>query len=155
MKLVGLVILGFVASVVLCILFSLLLELIFDTAAGRPDVFKANEALAMLLAVFAVMPIAFFLGSIVTGYFSFYEIENKWLLLWMVPVLYLDLAGVCVSVVGFMLDRFIDVNPPGPHFLRGILFAILMGLYWYLASAGGVFLGYYLRERFAKWWYGD
>jgi hypothetical protein len=155
MKLVGLVILGLVSSIVICLLLSLLLELIFDTVAGRPDVFKANEALGMLLAAFAVMPIAFFLGSMVTGYLSFYEIENKWSLLWMAPVLYLELAGVCVSVVGFLLDRFIDVNPPGPHFLRGILFTIAIGLYWYSASAGGVFLGYYLRERFAKWWYGD
>jgi hypothetical protein len=73
----------------------------------------------------------------------------------MAPVLYLELLGVFVTVVGFLLDAFIGVNPPGPYFLRGILFAILMGLYWYSASAGGVFLGYFLRERFAKWWYGD
>jgi MFS family permease len=155
MKLVGLVILGLVASAALYIPLFLLLGLILDTVAGRPDAFQVNEGLGMLLAVFAVMPIAFFLGSMVTGYFSFYDIENKWSLLAMAPVLYLELAGVCISIVGFLLDRFIDVNPPGPHFLRGILFTILMGLYWYLASAGGVFLGYYLRERFAKWWYGD
>jgi hypothetical protein len=155
MKLVGLVFLGLVASVVLCLLLSLLLELILNTVAGRPDAFKANEALAMLLAAFAIMPIAFFLGSMVTGYFSFYDIEHKWSLLAMAPVLYLELAGVCISVVGFLLDRFIDVNPPGPYFLRNILSAIAIGLYWYSASAGGVFLGYYLRERFAKWWYGD
>jgi purine-cytosine permease-like protein len=155
MKLVGLVFLGLVASAVLYMPLCLLLGLILDTVAGRPDAFQANEGLGMLLAVFAVMPIAFFLGSIVPGYFSFYDIEHKWSLLWMAPALYLELAGVCISVVGFLLDRFIDVNPPGPHFLRDIFFVILMGLYWYSASAGGVFLGYYLRERFAKWWYRD
>jgi hypothetical protein len=155
MKLVGLVFLGLVASIVFYIPLFLLLELIFDTAAGGPDALKVNEGLGMLLAVFAVMPIAFFLGSIATGYFSFYDIENKWLLLWMAPALYIELAGVCFAVVGFLLDRFIDVNPPQPGFLWYLWFPILMGLCWYLASAGGVFFGYYLRERFAKWWYGD
>jgi hypothetical protein len=155
MKLVGLVILGLVASIVFYIPLFLLLELILNTAAGRPDALKVNEGLGMLLAAFAITPLAFFLGSMVTGYFSFYEIENKWLLLWMAPALYVELLGLCGFGVAFLLDRFIDVNPPGPHFLRGILFVILMGLYWYSASAGGVFLGYYLRERFAKWWYRD
>jgi hypothetical protein len=154
MKLVGLVILGlvssFAAGMLLLFLFSLILK-----ATGNADSGNIGEGAGMLLVVFAVMPIAFFLGSMITGYFSFYEIEDKWLLLWMAPVLYLELAWLCVSVVIFLLDRFIDVNPPGQYFLQSILISIGIGLYWYAASAGGVFLGYYIRDRFVKWWYGD
>jgi hypothetical protein len=72
----------------------------------------------------------------------------------MAPALYVNLIWICVASVVFLLDRFIDVNPPGPYFLQTLLITIGMGLLWYVASAGGVFLGYFLRERFAKWWYG-
>jgi hypothetical protein len=151
MKLVGLVFLGLIASGIAYALLFLLLGLVFTNLVST----KMDENVGMIMGFLVILPLAFFLGSIVTGYFSYYDIEHKWSLLAMAPVLYLELAGVCVSVVGFLLDRFIDVNPPGPHFLRNILFPIGLGLYWYSASAGGVFLGYYLRERFAKWWYRD
>jgi hypothetical protein len=116
---------------------------------------KISEGAGMLISVLVIAPLAFLIGSFITGYFSYYDIEHKWSLLWMAPALYLELAGVCLAVVKFLLDRFIDVNPLGPHFIQGLLMSVAGGLYWYLASAGGVFLGYFLRERFAKWWYGD
>jgi hypothetical protein len=73
----------------------------------------------------------------------------------MAPALYVNLLWMSIALLQFLLDAFIDVNQPGPGFLRGLLFPIGMGLYFYLASAGGVFLGYYLRERLMKWWYRD
>jgi hypothetical protein len=46
----------------------------------------------------------------------------------MAPALYLELLGVCGSIVAFLLDRFIDVNPPQPGFLRNLWIPILIGL---------------------------
>ncbi len=151
MKLVGLVFLGLIASGIAYALLFLLFWLVFTNLVST----KMDENVGMIMGFLVILPLAFFLGSIVTGYFSYYDIEHKWSLVWMAPALYLELAGLCISIVGFLLDRFIDVNPPGPYFIRGIFFTIAIGLYWYLASAAGVFLGYYLRERLVKWWYGD
>ncbi len=154
MKLVGLVILGLVSSFAASVLLVMLLMLIAKTT-GNTGSEKISEAAGMLISALVIAPLALLIGGFPTGYFSYYDIENRWLLLWMAPALYLELAGVCIAVVGFLLDRFIDVNPPQPGFLLYLWFPILMGLYWYTASAGGVLLGYFLRERFAKWWYGD
>lgn len=146
MKLVGLVFLGLVASVVVYFLLFLLLTLVFR---------NIDEQTGLLIVVFAVTPLAFFIGSIVTGYFSYYEIEDKWLLVWMAPALYLELLGLFGSGAAFLLDAFIGVNAPPPGSWRYLWVPIVMGLLWYIASAGGVFLGYLLRERLVKWWYGD
>lgn len=145
MKLVGLVFLGLIASAVFYFPLGLLIGVIFP-----------NIGWGMLFACFfAVMPLAFLLGSIVTGYFSYYDIEDKWLLIWMAPALYLNVLWISVAAVRFSLDAFIGVNPPGPGFLRDLLISVAIGLLWYIASAAGVFLGYFLRGKFAKWWYGD
>ena len=157
MKIVGLIILGLIASAVLYLPVFMLVAMVFrlgEILLGVPDS-NANEGIVFLVTLFVVVPIAFLLGSIVTGYFSYYDIEDKWSFLWMAPALYLNLLWICVAGVAFLLDAFIGVNAPGPGFLRGLWVPVVLGLLWYIASAGGVFLGYYLRERFAKWWYGD
>ena len=151
MKLVGLVFLGLIASGIAYALLFLLLGLVFTNLAFT----KMDENLGLIMGFLVVLPLAFFIGSIVTGYFSYYDIEHKWSLLMMAPALYINMVWMGIAILGFLLDAFIGVNPPGPYFLRNILIPIAVGLYWYLASAGGVFLGYYLRERFAKWWYRD
>jgi hypothetical protein len=157
MKLIGLVFLGLVSGFAItyggAFLIAWLLSLIpnGNVTAGAGG--GGGEA-GLLTGFLVVFPIAFFIGGIVTGYFSYNDIEDKWSLLFMAPALYVNLIWICVASVVFLLDRFIDVNPPGPYFLQTLLITIGMGLLWYVASAGGVFLGYFLRERFAKWWYG-
>jgi hypothetical protein len=146
MKRAGLVILGIIASgIVYWLLFRLLTKL-----------FGHIGEEGMLISVFYVTPLAFLIGSFPTGYFSYYDIEDKWSLTLMAPALYVNLCWITVAVLGFLLNAFMGNNTPGRYgFLVSFLLPIGVGLYWYLASAGGVFLGYYLRERFAKWWYGD
>jgi hypothetical protein len=150
MKLVGLVLLGLVVSAALYFPVFLLIGLILETMG-----FKFSESLGMLLAFFAVIPIAFLLGSIIPGYFSYYDIENKWSLTLMAPALYVNLLGICVFGVQFGLEVFMGDAPSRYGFLGGLLIPLGIGLLWYLPSLAGVFLGYYLRQRFAKWRFGD
>ena len=125
MKQVGLVFLGLIASAVFYFPLALLIGVIFP-----------NIGLGMLLVCFfVVMPLAFLFGSIVTGYFSYYQFENKWALLVMAPALYSNMLFM------FTFDE---------------LWLVFLGcLYWYLSSLAGVGLGYFLRGKFAKWRYGD
>ena len=157
MKRVGLVFLGLIASAVLYLPVSMLVVIVFEVLEALPGDFAVNigKGGGFLLAIFVVVPITFLFGSMITGYFSYYEFENKWGLIWMAPALYLNLSWMCVASVQFGLDAFIEVNPPGPGFVTGLLTSVAIGLLWYLASWAGVVLGYYLRGRLAKWWYGD
>jgi hypothetical protein len=151
MKLMGLVFLGIIASVVVYFLVFMLVAkvLMGDLAVG------IGEGVGWLLAVFIIWPIAFLTGSILTGYFSYYEIENKRPLLFMAPALYVNLVWMGLAAVRFALGAFVGVNSPRPGFVTGILAPVAIALLWYLASWAGVLLGYCLRERFAKWWFGD
>jgi len=148
MKRVGLVFLGLVASAIAGWLLTPVYVMVF------PDIEGCHAP--PLSALLILVPIAFLIGSIVTGYFSYHELEDKWGLIWMAPALYYNLLFVCVTGTLFLLDSFIGVNEPrNTDFLFEILIPFLIGLYWYLASLAGVILGYLLRERFARWWYGD
>ena len=156
MKLIGLVFLGLIASAVFYFPVFILVAIVLKVVEVLLGDFAANISEGgLLLAIFVVVPITFLLGSMITGYFSYYEIENKRSLPLMAPALYLNLSWMGAAAVRFALDAFIGVNPPGPGFVTGLLTSAAMGLLWYLASWAGVVLGYYLRERFAKWWYGD
>jgi hypothetical protein len=151
MKLVGLVFLGLIASGIAYALLFLLLGLVFTNLVST----KMDENLGMIMGFLVVLPIAFFLGSIVTGYFSYYDIEHKWSLLMMAPALYVFLLAMGTALTGSLLHGFISNGWSIGTFLYDYWGLILAGPLWYSASAGGVFLGYYLRERFAKWWYRD
>jgi hypothetical protein len=123
---------------------------------GIIKIFPAmNGEAAMLPGFLIVMPLSFLIGSLLTGYFSFYEIEDKWALLILPPALYTGLISMCVGGVAFLLDAFIDVNDRGHINLRNAGIAFLIGLFYYLSSLAGVAAGYFLRERIAKWYYGD
>ena len=83
MKLVGLVFLGFIAIIIVGLLLDIVIVKAFPHISG---------GCGYLWVPFLItMPIAFLVGSIVTGYFSYYELENKWKLLWMAPALYWNL----------------------------------------------------------------
>jgi hypothetical protein len=151
MKLVGLVFLGLVASVVIYFPIAILLSMLVSIVFRDP-----GEAVVMLLAVLGIIPVSLLLGSTITGYFSYYEIENKWELLWMSPVLYCSLIWAFVAGVVFLLDLYAGVDKSNnTGFLSGLWVLVLMALYWYLASLAGVRLGYFLRGRIVRWWYGD
>ncbi len=161
MKRVGLVFLGLIASAVFYLPVSILVVIvlsIIDKVGGfLPGDFAVNigEGVMFLLTIFVIVPISFLFGSMITGYFSYYEIEDKRSLPLMAPALYLNLSWMGAAGVRLGLDAFIGVNPPRPGFVTSLLASAAIGLLWYLASWAGVVLGYYLRERFTKWWYGD
>jgi hypothetical protein len=143
MKLVGLVILGLITSgIIYWLLFMLLIKL-----------FGHIGEEGILINVLGVTPLALLIGSFPTGYFSYYDIENKWGLTGLAPGLYYGLLLMCMAGFSSIMDCL--GGDPIWHIAGALGIGLLIGSYWYLASAGGVFLGYYLRERFAKWWYGD
>ncbi len=148
MKLVGVVFLGFVASVVIGLLLEWVVLKVLPSIEG--------DDAYLWIPLLITLPIAFLLGSIVTGYFGYYEVENKWRLVWMAPALYCNLTFIFVAGLQFALDRFIDVNDArNSGSFWGLWMPFLVGLYWYLASLGGVGLGYFVRGRIVRWWYGD
>jgi hypothetical protein len=130
MKLVGLVILGFVASFAAAALNSTLFSLFASSNLHTDD----------MIFLLGVVPISFFLGSIVTGYFSYYDIEDKGHLCFMAPALYLVLLFIAILIK----ERAV------PFINQGIFFVIVFGTIWYLSSLAGVFFGYELREYLAE-----
>jgi hypothetical protein len=157
MKRVGLVFLGLIASAVFYFLVCILFEIVFEVLGPLLSDFTDNigDAAAYFLVFIVVIPISFLFGSMITGYFSYYEIEDKRSLPLMAPALYVNLLLIGMAAVQFGLDAFMEVNPPGPGFVTGLLIFAAIGLLWYLTSWAGVVLGYYLRERFVRWYYGD
>ena len=155
MKLVGLVFLGLVSGFGITYLLVWLLALLIGGGGTAGHGGGGDSGPGLLIGFLVVFPIAFFIGGIVTGYFSYYEIEDKWSLLWMAPALYVFLLAMGAALTGSLLHGFISNGWSIGTFLYDYWGLILAGPLWYSASAGGVFLGYYLRERFAKWWYGD
>ncbi len=146
MKLIGLIFLGLIASsIVYALLFMLFIKLFSNI----------GEA-GLLITVLIITPLSFLIGSFPTGYFSYYDIEEKRSLLLMVPALYFNLVWMIAFSVMFLVNAFVGVNePPRYGFIIGLLIPAGIGLLWYLASLAGVMLGYFLRDRYAKWWYGD
>ncbi|MCK4753420.1 MAG: hypothetical protein KAS75_08230 [Planctomycetes bacterium] len=146
MKRVGLIFLGFVSIVIVYLLLILVGEKFFPNT--NTEGCHGPSFSALLIA----MPIAFLMGSVVTGYFSYYEFESKWGLIWMAPILYFNLSLLGFATLQFLLDSFIEVNDTSiVGFLSGLWFPFLIGLVWYLASLAGVVLGYLLRGRIVRW----
>jgi hypothetical protein len=148
MKLAGLVFLGLIASIAFSVIPGFVIMKVW------PNI-KVDETYLWIPA-FITMPIGFFFGSIVTGYFSYYEIEKKWKLIWLSPILYLILFWIIRSIVEYSLDSFTGVNKSDQPFSKtGSLIAFLMFLLWFLSSLAGIGTGYFLREKIVNWWYGD
>jgi hypothetical protein len=141
MKLAGLVFLGMIISVVLW--WATLTFLLRNIGEGR----------GMLLSFLVIGPLSFLIGSIITGYFSYYDIEDKWSLLAIVPALYVYLLSIGAAFMGSLLHGFIKNDWSIRNFFYDYQGLFLMGLLWTVASAAGVFLGYFLRDRLVKWWY--
>jgi hypothetical protein len=158
MKLVGLVFLGLVSGFAItyaaAYLIAWLLSLLIKTN-GTAVSGGGGEATGLLIGFLVVFPIAFFIGGIVTGYFSYHEIDNKWSLPLIAPALYSNVLFLCVVVAQIGIDAFVHNDTTGLGFLASLWVPVALCFYWYLASLAGVALGYYLRERIVKWWYGD
>jgi hypothetical protein len=152
---IGLIVFGFVASVIIAILLGMLVPRFF------PD-FHGDDPRLLFISLLIIAPVSFLLGSSFTGYFSYYDIEDKWMLLWLPPVMYFNLLFVLVSTCMSLLSKFLstfsyanNADNTGSSILAGFGFVITIGLYWYLMSLAGVGLGYFLRSRFVNWWYKD
>ena len=151
MKLIGLVFFGFVSSVIIGILLSMLVPRVF------PD-FYGDDPRILFISVLIVIPIAFLIGSIFTGYFSYYSIEDKWMLLWLPPAMYCNLLFLCLTVGSFLLEEFVDAFMNANYaenagFFKGLWGPVLIALYWHLMSLAGVGFGYFLRAQIVRWWY--
>jgi hypothetical protein len=138
MKRIGLVLLGLVVSAVFVPLIGFLASIFVSNIRGDVEV--------PLFFMFVIIPIAFFIGSSVTGYFIYYEVENRWAFLLVAPAFYCDL--LCVLV--FLSNVFVGYNTQNPLFWRGLWVSLATGLWWYIISLAGVELGYNIRERFAE-----
>jgi hypothetical protein len=125
LKLAGIVFLGVIA----CLLTTLLITFTLSPVMGSND---RN----MWIVFFIILPVGFFFGSIVTGYFSYYNINTRWSLLWLTPGLYCIFWMFVISFEG----------------AAGWLFLLVI-LCYYLASLAGVWLGYGIRRQIAHWWY--
>lgn len=147
MKKIGIVFLGFVTIVIISVLVAMALDKFFPHSA--------DDRSSFLIAFLIVMPIIFLMGSVVTGYFSYYQVESKWELIWLAPILYFNLMYIGVTFVGFLLNLFVGAYEPSNAGFLSWFFGVLTGLYWYLASLAGVILGYFLRDLILRWWYGD
>jgi hypothetical protein len=153
MKLVGLVILGIASSVAAGILMVILLLLLAAATGNTGPVPVGEGPLLLLIGLLVLSPLSFFLGGIVTGYFSYYDIENKLSLLLMAPALYFNILWMSIAILDFLMSVFISNNTLSIYsYLREISIPVAIGLLWYAVSAAGVFLGYNLREYVAKRW---
>ncbi len=89
-----------------------------------------------------VLPSSLLLGSILTGFLSYTEMNTKWGLIAIAPGLWLVLLfGTC-----FCPDALISISPSDGGTLSSTLLALLYGLFLYLVSLGAVALGYLLRS---------
>ena len=146
MKLVGLVILGLIASFAAAVFIAFLSSQILK-ATGYTIPEGGGDGTGVPTFLFAFIPLSFFMGSIIPGYFSYHEIETKWSLLLMVPALYF----LPLLIFGtFVLGTFKDNS--GRIDTGSLWLVIAITLCWYLASLGGVILGYKFREYLAKRW---
>ncbi|HPS55843.1 MAG TPA: hypothetical protein PLP05_09600 [Sedimentisphaerales bacterium] len=154
MKKIGIVFLGLVTIAAIIIFVPMALDKFFPHTASD-KFFPHDERLSYLITFLIIMPIIFLVGSVVTGYFSYYEVESKWGLIWLAPILYFNLIYIGVTFAGFLLQLFVDAYKPSNAGFLSWFFGILIGVYWYLASLAGVLLGYFIRSRILSWWYGD
>ena len=140
MKLIGLVVLGFVASLIVFLL--LILALIAFT-----NIDKYGDGYILGICWLITMLLGLFAGSIITGYLSYHKIQNKWFLLLMVPTLYLY---ICFAVIALLISALILEF----DFIRHLIFFVV-GLLFYLPSLAGVGLGYFLRGKIVRHRYSD
>jgi hypothetical protein len=163
MKLVGLMKLvrliksiGFIIlSLIACFLVGIFLCMIYQNILR--SYFPENECPNLYgkkglgIYLLAIVPSSLLFGSVVTGYFSCYDIGKKKLRFLMVPALYVNLFLMIMIARAFLIDAFTGSKHMGhTGAIRGILVLIAVALYWYLASLAGVSLGYFIRKRFAK-----
>ena len=96
------------------------------------------------VAFLFLMPFSLLVGSIVTGFLSCPTLNSKWGLIGIAPGLYFAILFV---ISPFTFGDFESAS--------GILWMLLFLFYWYLASLGGVGLGYFLRARIRRWRFGE
>lgn len=120
--LVGLVVLGLAVAIALYHI------IVFGILGTLLPGYTQTEA-TLWVSLFIIAPISVLLGSITTGYLAYPRIDNKWKLMVTAPGLYL--GGLFVVL---MLRSTIVVG------------ALILGLFWYLVSLGGVKLGLFLRS---------
>lgn len=84
------------------------------------------------IALLLVLPLASFLGSILTGYLLCGGIDYKWALICYSPGPYV--AGLCVAA-GLLIN------------IQVFVYMLILGLYFYLTSFAGTTIGYLIRTR--------
>jgi hypothetical protein len=125
MKLAVFVVLGLVASFIVGVLLDAMIE---KTFPNRP-----TGDYPSLTTLLVLVPVAFLIGSIITGFLSRPILNSKWGLLGIIPSFYFILL--------LMFTGFFN----GKASLSILGFYFLIALSWYLASLAGVALGCFLR----------
>lgn len=87
------------------------------------------------MALLLVLPLALFLGSILTGYLISGGFDYKWALICYSPGPYV--AGLCVAA-----GLFINI--------KVFVCLLILGLYFYLTSFAGTTIGYLIKSRIKR-----
>jgi hypothetical protein len=130
MKRIGLVLLGIVTSAVVAVPLGFVATMFIPTNAP-----------VAIVQVLLIIPIALFIGSSATGYYSYVEIESRRAFLLLAPGLYCGLLLICQYGVSRLLETCDPLS-----FIMG-LFSPVIALWWYVVSLAGVKLGYNIREH--------
>jgi hypothetical protein len=134
-KLACFVLLGsMVAAVIYWMLLFGVLEPIRSRSGRSPEAYLG-------VAFGVMMPVAFFLGSSLTGYLSRFHLRTWFGLIVVSPGLYPSLFMITVNVVMVYIVK--DASLP---FTDSV---VLLGVFlsWFLSSWAGVWLGCFLRSR--------
>jgi hypothetical protein len=149
--------LGIAVSIAAWVIITLLIEAIIKffgnavfSSGGDSKMFEA----AMITGL-GIIPLSFFIGGMVTGFCSYYDIEYKTWFIFMAPAFYISILWMISFGIVLLCDTFKPAQDPSRTPLGiGLLLAFVIPFFWYLISLAGVFFGYYLRDRWAKWRHG-
>ena len=112
-----------------------------------PDLEFSGEFSGMYIGIVTVIPVLIFLGSLLTGFLIEPSLEKSWL-----AFLFYSPGMFFVGILIFMSftclwEPHIDI------WLLKMYGGIIVA--WLFSSFLGVALGYFIRERIARWWYSD
>jgi hypothetical protein len=136
-KLAGLSLLGFLAALVIYWVLIVFVDAFRSRSGHSPE--------SMMMPVFSiVVPIAFLLGGLLTGYLGQPHLKSKPAVVLVAPGLYPSLFMISANVIMVYVVK--DTSVP---LLENLL---LLGVFlsWFLSSWAGVWMGCRMRSRMGK-----
>lgn len=133
-KLACFVLVGSMAAIVINGVLLAIVQTIRSRSGGSPESY-------LPVAFSVVLPVALFLGSVLTGYLSCPHLRTRLGLVGVSPGFYPALFMITVNVVMQFVVRDSSVPPAYNLVLLGVF------LSWFLSSWGGAWLGFLARSR--------